>query len=148
MSVRFISAFTTRNPTIGIVKPEDAVAVLTSASLAQRYAMFLRDYSITGIADRPLLNEVGKALGVDAIVQGAVLEIIQRNGFFNIQPGMTMVTVRYRIISTSTGALLWEGTGTASRTTLTDLEKAPTLHHQLAIAQQPILDTLPRLNSR
>jgi len=147
MSTRFISAFAARNPTIEIVKPADAVALLNNASLAQRYTMFLRDYTITDIPDKPLLSDVGKALRADAIAQGAVVEIIQRNGFFNIQPGMTQVTVRYRIISTSTGALLWEGMGSASRTTLTDLEKAPTLHHQLAIAQQAILDTLPRLHS-
>lgn len=145
MDQTLIAALTTRNPTVRIVGPEDAAASLAKAGLMTRYTLFLRDYTVTAIPDPTLLAEVGKTLGVDAIVQGAIVELVQRNGFLNIQNGSTLATVRYRIISTSTGTMLWEGMASTSRVTKTDLEKAPQIRHALVLAERPILKALPQL---
>jgi|GEM_PF-3693549 len=145
MNQRFFTAFVVRNPAVSVVSEDSAASALGRASLLAPYDLFLRDYAVTAIPDRRLLKSIGKTLNVDAIVQGALVELIQRNGFWNIQNGSTMATVRYRIIATETGALLWEGTGSSSLETLTQLEKAPRLRHAIALAEQPVLDTLPRL---
>jgi hypothetical protein len=145
MDQALIQAFATRNPTVMIVRPDDATARLAEAGLANRYRSFLRDYALTAIPDTALIAALGKTLGVDAIIQGAVVELVQRNGFLNIQNGSTLATVRYRIISTSTGTLLWEGMSSSSRVTVTDLEKAPQVRHALALAERPVLKALPQL---
>ena len=78
--------------------------------MAEKYADFLRDYAVSGIPNVKTLNEIGKVLEVDAIVQGEIFDLEQKDGHYPGVMARTSLTLRYSLLSTSKGDVLWEAT--------------------------------------
>jgi len=138
-------AFHRQNPSVKIVGPTHSTDLLNRANLAETYSDFLRDYSTSGIPNVTTLNEIRDALDVDAILQGEVFDIYQTDGIFGSHKGETSVTIRYVLLSTHNGNVLWEGTSNAKKVTATTVEPAPPLYEVVLIAQHKILGALPTL---
>jgi len=139
-------AFHDCNPTVEILGPSEAIDKLNDADLAAEYSDFLRDYATSGIPNAKTLQQIGNALGVDAILQGEVFDLkqIDGNAMYGVK-GKTSLTVRYSLMSTSVGDVLWEATSNAKKQTATVLQSAPPLYEAILIAQERILTALPRL---
>lgn len=138
-----------QNPKLKLVGAVESVTMLNSAGLADKYSQFLRDYTQSGIPDIKVLNEIGTALGVDAVLQGEVFSISQVDGYTvnNLRfYGKTSVSVRYVLLSTVNGGVLWEATGTAYKLSDKPADPAPTLYEAIQIAQEKILSALPTLS--
>jgi hypothetical protein len=80
---------------------------INAANLADEWAVFLRNYNTSGIPNTNIVKRIGAVLGVDAIIQGSVLSVSQKDSNGYDYP-MTRVNVRYGAINAKTGALLWE----------------------------------------
>ena len=138
-----------QNPKLKLVGAVEAVTMLNAGGLADKYSQFLRDYTQSGIPDIKILNEIGTALGVDAIIQGEVFSISQTDGYSvnNLEfYGKTSVSVRYILLSTVNGGVLWEATGTAYKLSDKANDPAPTIYEAIQIAQAKILSALPTLS--
>jgi hypothetical protein len=144
----FMRALSSQNPGLHVLGPAESVDAINQAALAERYSEFLRGYAASGVPDVRVLQQVGTALQADAIFQGEVFDIRERDGEFGTARGETQVTVRYALLSTKTGTVLWEATSQGRRGTATTVGTAPPLYEAIAIAQQKIVSSLPRLGRR
>ena len=99
-----------RNPSLAIVGSSEAVVKLNEANLANDWAVFLANYSTSGIPDTKTVDRVGSALNVDAIIQGSIVHIFQQDSMGWSYP-ITRVSVRYTMIGVKEGKVLWELTG-------------------------------------
>ena len=136
-------AINRRKPSIVIISSAEVIDVLNQKGLVDEWARFIDTYNSSGIPNSGLLKEIGSALGVDAILQGEVLNIHQVDGVYGGNKGTTRVTVRYSMIGVSEGKLLWEASSDGFRTTVTTVEPAPPLIQAIKLAQDKILSTLP-----
>jgi hypothetical protein len=130
------------NPDIKIMGAREATRVINQNNLADEWADFLEDYNSSGIPNSQILFEIGDALNVDAIMQGEIVDVFQRDGRFGGNVAMSRVTVRYSVLGTDSGKLLWEATSRGSSETATTLSEAPPLIEVIKLAQEKILNNL------
>jgi hypothetical protein len=142
---RIATMLSTRNPSLEIVSDRESVARLNEAELADDWAQFLANYQTSGVPDASVIRRVGSAMRVDAVMQGELLDIEQRDGVYGGTRGQTIVTVRYMLLGTSSGNMLWEGTSQGIRQTATTLESAPDLLEAIDLAVDRIVLDLPRM---
>lgn len=138
-------AFQQQNPDVTVVGPTESTTLLNQAALTEMYSDFLRDYATSGIPNLRTLKQIGDAIDVDAILQGEVFDIFQTDGAYGVTKGKASVTVRYVLLSTRNGDVLWEATSNATKTTATTLGSAPPLYEVIMMAQNKILTALPTL---
>lgn len=131
------------DPTLKIVGPTEAVSVINDHDLADKWAEFLKNYTSSGIPNTALLFEIGDILGVDAIIQGEMVSLLQRDGVYGRNKGLTAVTVRYSLLGTDSGLLLWEASADGRIETFSAVEDAPPLIDAVLLAQEKINDNLP-----
>ena len=107
LSRSFAQGMLRPNPNLEIMGAGEAIDKINAANLADEWAVFLRNYNTSGIPNTNIVKRIGAVLGVDAIIQGSVLSVSQKdsNGF---DYPMTRVNVRYGAINAKTGAMLWE----------------------------------------
>ena len=107
LSRSFAQGMLRTNPNLEIMGAGEAIDKINAANLADEWAVCLRNYNTSGIPNTNIVKRIGAVLGVDAIIQGSVLSVSQKdsNGF---DYPMTRVNVRYGAINAKTGAMLWE----------------------------------------
>ena len=140
-----------RSPNVRIVDPADAAALLNDAGLAYAWTTFLLDYDASGILDAEFLRSVGDALDVDVVMQGEMVSVDQLDGHRvpgesgGGTEGLTRVTVRFTMLDTRAGRLLWEGTSHGIRkTTLSDVG-APPVMGAVELAVDTLISSMPLL---
>ena len=138
-----VRAIKRRTPSIAIVTPSEVTNILNQKGLADKWARFLDSYETGGIPNASALKDIGKALGVDAIIQGEINNIQQINGSFMSNTGVTFVKVHYFMIDVQSSSLLWQASSNALRTTSTTVEAAPPIIQAIHLAEQKILSALP-----
>ncbi len=131
------------DPGISVIGPSEATAAINEHGLADKWAEFLRNYTSSGIPNTELLFQIGDLLGVDAIIQGELVNVLQRDGDYALYLGLTTVTVRYSLFGTDSGLLLWEASSDGRKETATTLESAPPLIDVILLAQEKINESLP-----
>lgn len=141
----FYKEMIARNPGKSIVDPLVTVQRINEGNLVSSYDQFLREFENTGVPNTNLLKALGKQLQCDAFIQGIVSNVQQIDGKYGSNAPKTSATLRYFIISTTTGDILWEANASASKTKLTTLDKTPPLFEVLQIAQEKITATIPKL---
>jgi len=140
-----ITGFASQNPHIEIITPDKTTTMLGEADLAGKYSEFLESYFLSGVPNIAILREIGDSLDIDAILQGEILDIFQRDGVYGGAKGLTTLTISYSIWSTSEGNLVWEATSQASKGTMTTMESAPAIYDVVLMAHEKILGSLPKL---
>ena len=107
LSRSFAQGMLRTNPNLEIMGAGEAIDKINAANLADEWAVFLRNYNTSGIPNTNIVKRIGAVLGVDAIIQGSVLSVSQKdsNGF---DYPMTRVHVRYGALHAQPGAMLWE----------------------------------------
>jgi hypothetical protein len=136
-----------KNPLLKLIGTSDAVAMLNQKKLVQSYDSLLYSFEHSGIPNTDILNKIGTQLGIDAILQGRLSDVSQQDGHWGTgaQVGQTSVTIRYTILSTQTGATLWEGIATANKKGGMATTKAPPLFDVTLLARNKVLKSIPVL---
>jgi hypothetical protein len=141
LSRDFAQGMQRSHASLEIMGAGEAVEKINSANLADEWAAFLRNYNTSGIPNTNIVKRVGWKLGVDAIIQGSVLSVTQKDSSGYDYP-MTRVNVRYGAISARTGNLLWEisSEGTIQPYGYT---AAPVID-AIRLAHKKIVESIPR----
>jgi hypothetical protein len=134
-----------RDPQIELMSSVEAIDRLNEYGLADDWAVFLQNYVSSGVPDATVLGEIGSALGVDAIIQGEVLDLYQQDGDADGRKGVTRVTVRFSMLDCLNGKLLWEASSDGRRETAIGgtLAHAPPVIEAIQLAVDKILESLP-----
>ncbi len=140
---RISTVIHTKNQAIRIMSSTEAVNILNEHGLADDWAVFLDNYVASGVPDANALRDIGAALGIDAIMQGEIVNVFQQDGTFGGNKGQTRVTVRFTMLDCRNGRMLWEASSDGVKTTATTLDKAPAIIDAVQLAMDKILDNLP-----
>lgn len=134
-----------RDPQIQLMSSVEAVDRLNDYGLADDWAVFLQNYVSSGVPDATVLGEIGGALGVEAIIQGEVLNVYQHDGDGEGRKGVTRVTVRFSMLDCLNGKLLWEASSDGLRETAFGgtVAHAPPVIEAIELAVDKILESLP-----
>ncbi|OHD55178.1 MAG: hypothetical protein A2014_00070 [Spirochaetes bacterium GWF1_49_6] len=136
-----IQAFSSKNPNVIVIRPEESVELLSKASLSDKYTEFLKNYSSSGVPNISTLKEIGIALNVDAIIQGEMYNFVEIVGSI-WQWGSTSLTIRYVMLSTINGDVLWDAMSSAKK------EKSAVaipIYEVIKIASDQVLSSLPEM---
>src|SRR6185437_6233426 len=133
-------AIHSKNDSIRIMSSVEAVNVLNQHALADSWAAFLANYVSSGVPDANTLHTIGAALGVDAIIQGEVVNVYQRDGAFGRQKGQTRVTVRFTMLDCRDGKAVWEASSDGVKGTATTMGEAPPIIDAVKLAMEKILN--------
>ncbi len=136
-------AISQRNAEIVIMSSVEATNILNENDMADDWAKFLENYFTSGVPDSKLLSKIGDVLEVDAVIQGEIVSVRQRDGSFGGSKGQTRVTVRYSMLGVKDGKLLWEATSDGIRGTATTVESAPPIIEAVNLAVDKIVGALP-----
>ena len=132
-----------RSSELAIMSPAQTVNLLNEAELADEWADFLNDYVTSGVPNAQTLRQIGDALGVEAIIQGEVVSVVQEDGAFGWTKGSTRVTVRYSMLGVNSGRLLWECSSDGICHTATTIGSAPPVIKAIQAAVDKIVQNLP-----
>ncbi len=136
-----------KNPNIKIIAPSKALRIINDNGIAKEWANFVDDYYTSGIADITALNKLSKALNVDAIFQGQLLNVTQADGD-GLRSGVTRVTVSFSIIETKSAKILWEATADGTHRVeglLMSDYIAPPITESIKLAMDKIKQNIPKL---
>lgn len=136
--------FRKQNPQLKIVGATESVTMLNDGGLAEKYSEFLRNYSQSSIPDVKILQEIGRSLGVNAILQGEVFSVNQMDAPSKMYYGKTSLQMRYILLSTSNGSILWDSSSSAFKLSEPG-QPAPAIYEVIQMGQEKILNSLPTL---
>jgi hypothetical protein len=145
MNRRIAEGLVQRNSSLKVVAGPEAVSLLNEKDLADDWARFLENYVTSGVPDANSLSRIGQALGVDAIIQGEMVEVLQEDGRFGRNEGTTRVTLRLTMLAVEDGRLLWEASSDGLRKTASAAEDAPPVIEAVLLAVDKIVENLPEL---
>ncbi len=137
--------FGQKNPNVKIVAPTESITLINQAGVADKYSEFLGDYARSGVPNVNTIRAIGETLRVDAILQGEVFNIEQVDGDYDRNVGSTSLTIRYFLMGTHDGTIIWEVMSNGKKSTATPFESAPPVHQVMLKAQKWILTSLPEL---
>jgi hypothetical protein len=141
---RKISTFINRqNSEIEILGAAESIEKLNEADMADEWARFLDNYTSSGVPNVNSLKDFGGILGVDAIIQGEVVNIFQQDGRYGSNKGTTRVTVRFSMLGTQEGKVLWEASSDGIAGTATTVQSAPPIIDAVNLAMEKILKNMP-----
>lgn len=103
------------NQSIEIINSQNVIDLLSENNETENFSNFLRDYAASGIANKKYLLKLGDLLNCDAILQGEILDIVQQNGHYPGVMAVTSVTLRWYILSTQNGSVIWESSCSISK---------------------------------
>jgi hypothetical protein len=138
--------FHNRNGQTKLVDAVSSKELLNQAKLVNSYDTLLAVLENTGIPNTEILNKIGNKLGVDAIIQGFVKEVFQRDGVYGGNRGETRIIIKYIMLSTSSGDVLWEARCEGYKGTATTLAKAPPIEDAIEIIKGKIVSAMPVLS--
>lgn len=136
-------AISSIRPGIRLMSSAEATSVLNEKGLAGDWATFLEQYVSSGVPNATTLASIGSALGVDAIVQGELVNVQQQDGRFGVTVGTTRVTVRLTMLDPKRGKLLWEASSDGLRMTADSLSPAPPVVEAIDLAIAKLTENLP-----
>ena len=105
-------AFFQTNSTVNSTGTTDAGVWLNNEKFADEYASVLLGFETSAMPNTVFLNNLKEKLNTDAILQGKLSEIVQTDKMRHI-PAKTTVTVKYSLLSITTGRILWKATSNA-----------------------------------
>ncbi|MBK9981592.1 MAG: hypothetical protein IPP15_04070 [Saprospiraceae bacterium] len=144
----FQMEFVKRNSTTHLVDAVSSRELLNKSSLVNSYDTLLSVFDNTGIPNTVILNNIGKHLDVDAIIQGFIKEVSQKDGVYAQDAGEAKVVIKYIMLSTVSGDVIWEATCEGIKRTSTTLGKAPPFDEAIEIVKQKIVSAMPSLSNK
>jgi len=136
-----------KNPNVIIIPPSKSLRMINDAGLASEWANFVEDYYTSGIADKVVLAKLAKALNADAIFQGQLVNVYQRDGggFGSSVRGLTRITLGFSIVETKTAKTIWEASSDGILGTSNSYGEAPPIKDAIDLAMKKVKDNIPSL---
>ena len=131
-----------KNPSLQILGPVEAIEKLNEKNLVDDYDRYVVALAQSGIPNREILSRIGAALGVDALMQGQLVGLAQKDGA-PYSPASTVFVLRYSIVSTKDGMLLWETSEEIRKKRQTIFSAPPPLEEVLPEAVQRVEQSIP-----
>jgi hypothetical protein len=135
-----------KNSFVSIIGITESTEMLNKENLTKEFTDFLVGFEHSGIPNTVFLNNLKSKFDIDAIFQGRMSEVVQhdKNESGKAQTGFT---IRYTLLSTSNGNILWEGTCSAKIVYGKSKSKfSPPFSDVGALAKEKIILSLPTLN--
>jgi hypothetical protein len=137
-------------PDIPQITPQETLSLLNSADLADEYTDMIRTYEISGILRKTSQKKIGQALDVRYLIQVSLLQYSQdtatRFAFLGIrflQTRSSTLRVFAQIWDVTSGAIVWEGSSSAT-VAGEDVREKPIPFEEVATrAWQELLKQLP-----
>lgn len=142
---KIIQALSKKNPGIKIVSPSEALRKINESDLAENWADFVEDYYTSGIANQNILQKVSTVLGVDAVMQGQMLTVNQRDSAAGYLKAQSRVTMSFSIIETKTAKPIWEASADGIKGSATTMSEAPPLIEAINLAVNKVVENVPKL---
>ena len=139
--------FQQKNSGVKIIGASESVEMLNQHGLVDKFSNMLGVFESSGIPNATTLKEIGEKLGINAILQGRLSDVSQQDGHWGAgaEVGQTSLTIRYTLLSTKDGAILWEGICSATKKGGAATTKAPPLYQVALLAQNKIITSIPLL---
>lgn len=135
----FISSITPKLSGHIIILPEAAIQKLDKDSTSYKYYKYLDTNSASGNINVEMIKNIGNTLHCNAILQCEIYNISIKNGVYGRSFGNTSCNLRYSLISTKDGSILWRAKSKAyERTSETD-EPAPPLYEAIENGMDDII---------
>lgn len=130
-----------------IIGPDEAIEKMNKDSLVERYFRYLVEYSSSGIPNTEVVKQVGKSIGADVMIQGEIFGITKKDGnAWSGEDGKTNCKVRYSMLSSKDGNVIWETTTEAYvKSGYFESTDAPVLMDVLNVAMDEIIESMPTL---
>jgi len=144
----FQMEFAKKNPNTKLIDAVSSTDILNQNNLVNSYDTLLRVFENTGIPNTQILKKIGNKLATDAIMQGFVKEVFQRDGVYGGNRGETKIVVKYVMFSNTTGDVLWESSYEGYKGTSTTLAKAPPISDVIEILKKKLPGSLPALSTK
>jgi hypothetical protein len=140
-----IQGLVAKNPDVEVVSPSESLRKINDSDLAGKWADFVEDYYTSGIANKNILGEVAKVLGVDAVMQGQLLNVYQVDGNNWNQKGQTRVTISFSIVETASAKTVWEASADGIKGNAAEYAPAPPIADALDLAMAKVIENMPSL---
>ncbi len=137
----FFITLTAKNTDKRILGSVEANKLLNDSNLVSDYDQFLREFENTGVANTKILNRLGNQLGCSAIIQGLIINYKQDS----YPKPKTTAGLRYFIISTKNGDILWESQCSSYKMGTFIWSQAPPLFDVLTKVQKKMTTAIPKL---
>ncbi len=138
-------AFNEKNPSVAIFGTTKSDELINKENLVPDYTAFLGEFETSGLPNLVFLNKLKSLFKIDAILQGRLSEIEHRDAGPHMH-AQSSLTVRYTLLSTTTGRILWEGTSHAVvEYGKTKGRFAPPFYEVATLAQEKIIRSVPLL---
>lgn len=111
----FQAEFARKNPKATLITSSASTDLLNRAGLVDAYGSFVSVYRETGVPNTQTLNNMGRTLKADAIIQGFIERVVQTDGRPGSIPGDTKLSVKYVMFSTANGTVPLGGDERGSR---------------------------------
>ncbi len=128
---------------VTVLGANEAIERLNSAGAADEWAVFLTNYTSSGVPNKTSLMRIADVLQVHGVLQGEVVNSFQQDGAYGNNKGQTRVTVRYSLLDGRSGLLVWEATADGICVTGTTLDDAPPTIEAINLAIEKIIEAIP-----
>jgi hypothetical protein len=141
----FIAGITPKLSGHIIISTETAIQKLDKDSISYKYYKYLDANSTSGNINVGMIKQIGSTLHCDAVLQCEIYNISVKNGVYGRSFGHTSCDLRYSLISTKDGSILWRASSKAyERTPETDIP-APPLYEAIENGMDDILYVMGEL---
>ncbi len=140
-----VKEFQVKNPGIELIRPNKAKKLLKQQGLADDWTTFLQKYAKYGRPDFQILSTIRSRLAIDAIMQGEIIDVAQKDGQYQVNTATTVVTIKYSIFELKRGKLIWEASSNGLKEIGLTFEKAPPIIDAIEPAMDRIIEWLPVL---
>lgn len=147
INAKIVSAMQRKSPGIGLVSPAESARKINDAGAAEHWSRFLEDFVTSGLVNKKYLNELANALGTDAVMQGYIGQIAQKDGMqFGDGVGVTSVSISYALIDLRNAKVVWQAhTTRRSQTGSFGFHVAPEVSEAMGIALDKLIENMPAL---
>ncbi len=138
-------AFMQKNSSVSTIGTTESTSLLNKENLVADFADFLKDFELSGIANTVFLKKLKTQFNIDAILQGRLSDVHQ-NDAMRGGKAQAALTVRYTLLSTKTGNILWEGTSSAAIEYGKSMGRTSPPFYQIGImAEEKIISSIPTI---
>jgi len=147
INISIVRAMQTKSPNVELISPAEASRRINDAGIVSQWRMFIEDFSTAGLVNKRYLEAIAKALGTDAVMQGFIGRISQKDG---MRPGdgigITRVSVSYAIIDLRNAKIIWQSNATGRyQTGSFGFHVAPEVSETIDVALKKLTDNMPSL---
>ncbi len=142
-----VQAVQSKSTSITLISPAESARRINDAGIATQWTRFIEDFQTAGLVNKKYLSDIAKALQSDAVLQGFIGNITQKDGMqFGDGIGITRVSIHYAIIDLHNAKIIWQANSSGRvQTASFGYHMAPEVSEAMSVALKKLTDNLPAL---